>query len=176
MAFCLFDTAVGRCGIAWSGVGVTRFQWPEANDAATRARLVRKDVESEPPPAIQSVIERVRSLFTGGMDDLSDVPVDLEGRPEFHRRVWEAILKIPPGRTTTYGELARSLGDPGAAQAVGQALGRNPIPVIIPCHRVLGANGWRGGFTAPGGVDTKTRLLLLEGVDIRPPPDLFDPF
>lgn len=170
MAYCRFDTAFGRCAIAWSEVGVSRFELPDTNAARTDGRAD----EFPPPPRIRAVMDKVASLLAGGRDDLSAAPVDLTGMPAFPRRVLEFIRPLPPGRTTTYGEIARALGEPGGAQAVGQALGRNPIPVIIPCHRVLGANGWRGGFSAPGGVDTKTRLLLAEGVDIRPQPSLFD--
>jgi methylated-DNA-[protein]-cysteine S-methyltransferase len=171
MAFCRFDTAFGRCTIAWSEVGVSRFELPDTDPART---LDRPAEEFSAPPLIRAVMDKVASLMAGGCVDLSDTPVDLTDMPMFPRRVLEFIRPLPAGRTTTYGEIARALGEPGAAQAVGQALGRNPIPVIIPCHRVLGANGWRGGFSAPGGVDTKTRLLLAEGVDIRPQPGLFD--
>jgi methylated-DNA-[protein]-cysteine S-methyltransferase len=173
----LFETEVGLCGIAWSDRGVTRFQLPEEDEAATRRRLVKglTDAEEAAPPApIADVVDRVQALLRGEPADFSDTALDLEGVPPFHRRVYDIALTIPPGRTLTYGEIAKALGEPGAAQAVGQALGRNPIPVIVPCHRVLGAGGWTGGFSAGDGVATKLKLLAIEGLDLRPPPGLFD--
>lgn len=160
-----FDTGVGRCAIAWSERGVVGVQLPEANEAATHARMQRRfpsNVEATPPPAVQAAIDGIVGLLTGEASDLTGVALDLRSVPEFHRAVYEIARRIAPGQTLTYGEIAAQLGDPGAARAVGQALGQNPIPIIVPCHRVLAAGGRAGGFSAPGGVMTKLRLLEIE--------------
>lgn len=164
--FALFDTPIGACGIAWSARGVAGLQLPEATADATRARLKRRwpeAIESAPPPGVGRAIERVLGLLRGEASDLASIPLDLEAAPEFHRRVYEVARTIPPGRTMTYGEIARSLGVPHEAREVGQALGRNPVAIIVPCHRVLGADGKMGGFSANGGVSTKRRMLEIEG-------------
>jgi methylated-DNA-[protein]-cysteine S-methyltransferase len=175
--FALFETAIGTCGIAWAGAMVTGMQLPEGDVAATRARVMRRHpeaAEAEPPPALRRVIERVRGLLAGGRDDLADIALDLGALPAFHRRVYEVARAIPPGSTLTYGEVAARLGEPGAARAVGHALGRNPFPIIVPCHRVLAADGRMHGFSAHGGTATKRRLLAIEGATLRDPPGLFD--
>ena len=164
--FALFDTALGRSGIAWSARGVVAVQLPEADEATTRSRLARSArgaPEAAPPPAVRAAIEAIAALLAGAKRDLEDVVLDESGVPDFHRRVYAAARRIPPGRTATYGELAAQLGLPGAARAVGQALGRNPFTLIVPCHRVLAAGGRSGGFSAHGGVTTKLRLLEIEG-------------
>lgn len=162
VGFALFDTAIGWCGIAWSARGVTRFALPEANPEVTRARLARDAPEAEPPPEITAAIALVTRHVAGEPADLEAITVDLDGVPDFHREVYAALRRVPAGRTVTYGALAHSLGKPGAARAIGQAMGKNPIPVIVPCHRVLAANA-TGGFSAPGGVTTKAKLLAAEG-------------
>ena len=139
---------------------------PEQTDHLTRARVARRfphSLESTPPPFVQHAIEGIVALLTGEARDLSDVPLDLDEIPEFHRRVYDVARTIRPGTTLSYGEMAARVGDPDAARAVGQALGRNPIPIIVPCHRVLAADGGTGGFSAPGGTATKLRLLAIEG-------------
>lgn len=155
-----FDTAVGRCALAWNADGAIAGVRLPGRD---RARAWPGLEEREPPPVVARVIARVRALLEGAADDLADVELDLAGVPAFHRRVYAVARGIGPGRTLTYGEVARALGEPGAAQAVGQALGRNPFPIVVPCHRVLAADGGTGGFSAPGGTVTKLRLLALEG-------------
>lgn len=102
------------------------------------------------------------ALLRGEPRDLRDLPLELDGLPEFQRRVYEIARTIPPGSTLSYGELARRMGVPGAARAVGQALGKNPFPIVVPCHRVLAAGGKMGGFSAAGGVSTKARMLRIE--------------
>ncbi|WP_436770776.1 methylated-DNA--[protein]-cysteine S-methyltransferase, partial [Yinghuangia sp. YIM S09857] len=165
----LFDTAIGRCGIAWGPRGVTRVQLPERDDRATRARLAggaepgAHGGADVPPPEVRAAIEAIRALLGGEPRDLNDIVLDLDGVPEFNRRVYAVARAIPPGRTMTYGEVARSIGMPGAARAVGHALGRNPCAIVVPCHRVLAAGGASGGFSAHGGVDTKWRMLTIEG-------------
>ena len=167
--FAIFETAVGECGIAWSERGVIGFQLPEGDAASTRRRMQRRfaGVEETAPPAnVQQSIDAIVSLMRGEPADLTFIALDMDGVPEFHQRVYEVARTIRPGETITYGEIAKRLGDPGSARAVGQALGRNPIPVIVPCHRVLAAGGKRGGFSAPGGTATKLNLLAIEGAQL----------
>jgi methylated-DNA-[protein]-cysteine S-methyltransferase len=166
LSFALFDTAIGACAIVWSVRGVRGVQVPEAKTAATRARLLRRfpaAVEASPPPDIQRAIDGVVALLRGEARDLRDVTIDDDGTPEFNRRVYAVARTIPPGQTMTYGEIAERLGDKLLARAVGQALGENPVPIVMPCHRVLAAGGKTGGFSAPGGVTTKLKLLTIEG-------------
>ena len=165
-SFCLFQTAIGACAIAWSNRGVTALWLPEPTDQQTRARVARRlpgSLESTPPPFVQHAIDGIVALLEGEARDLTDVPLDLDEVPEFHRKVYDVARTIRPGTTLSYGEIAARVGEPDAAQAVGQALGRNPIPIIVPCHRVLAAGGGTGGFSAPGGTSTKLRLLAIEG-------------
>jgi len=175
--FTLFDTAIGRCAIAWSGRGVIGVQLPEGNEAKSRARMRRRFPtarETPPPDAVRRAIDGIVALLRGEEADFSAVTIDLAGVPDFHRRVYDVARTIRHGATLTYGEIAKRLGAPGEAQEVGQALGRNPIPIIVPCHRVLAAGGKLGGFSAPGGVATKRRLLAIEGARTSDAPDLFD--
>ncbi len=175
--FCLFDTPVGDCALAWSGDALQAVQLPSPKSAALRARMQRHfpgTPEATPPPWVASIIDRIRAVMAGGPDDLRDVPLALQRVPDFHRRVYELARAIPPGQTRTYGELARELGDPAAARAVGQALGQNPFAPVVPCHRILAAGGASGGFSAPGGTRTKLRLLELERARFGPQPGLFD--
>jgi len=177
IGFALFPTAIGTCGIAWSERGICAVQLPEAEAAQTRTRLQRRlrTAEQAPPPAVQHVMQRIAGLLAGASDGLADVMLDWEGVPDFERRVYDEARRIPPGRTATYGEIAAALGEPGAARAVGRALGRNPFTLIVPCHRVLAAGGGYGGFSARGGVTTKLRLLAIERARPHSGPDLFDP-
>lgn len=164
--FTLFDSPIGTCGLAWSGRGIAGLQLPEKTVDATRKRVQRRwpdAIECEPPPGVRRAIERVLRLLKGEAADLAEIPLDLEAAPEFHRKVYEVARTIPPGRTMTYGEIARRLGVPHESREVGQALGKNPIAIIVPCHRVLGADGKMGGFSATGGVSTKRRMLEIEG-------------
>jgi methylated-DNA-[protein]-cysteine S-methyltransferase len=176
-AFAVFTTAIGACGLAWTDRGICGAQLPERDATATRARLMRRfpdAMESDPPQTIAVAIATIRDLFAGVPDvDLSTLPLDLEHVPSFDRRVYEIARCIPRGRTMTYGEIAAAIGEPGVARAVGQALGRNPVPPIVPCHRVIAAHGAIGGFSAHGGADSKHRLLEIEGVRIAYTPRLF---
>ena len=163
--FALFDTAIGPCGIAWNGRGIAGVQLPEGSEPETRARLRRRfpDGGEGPPPApVQRAIAGVRALLRGEPCTLDTVTLDMDGVPAFHRRVYEVARRIPPGTTLSYGEVAARMGAPGSARDVGQALGQNPFPIIVPCHRVLAANGKVGGFSARGGVRTKLRLISSE--------------
>jgi methylated-DNA-[protein]-cysteine S-methyltransferase len=166
IGFALFEAAIGTCGVAWSEAGVVGIQLPEPREAATRGRMRRRFPgarEETPPAAVRRAIEDMARLLGGGRLDLADVVLDMDGVPEFHRRVYEVARRIPPGATLSYGDIARRLGDPRAAREVGQALGENPFPIVVPCHRVLAAGGRMGGFSAPGGVTTKVRMLAIEG-------------
>jgi methylated-DNA-[protein]-cysteine S-methyltransferase len=168
LCFALFDTEIGACGVAWGACGIRGVQLPEANAQMTRARLRQRFLEArEAPPnaAAKRALEGIISLLRGERIDLSALPLDMRFVPPFHRRVYEAARKIAPGTTTTYGELAGQIGAQAAARAVGQALARNPFALIVPCHRVIAANGQMGGFSANGGKATKRRLLAIEGVN-----------
>jgi methylated-DNA-[protein]-cysteine S-methyltransferase len=167
---CLFDTAIGPCGVAWSERGLTALQLPEADRAATERRLTAKSASSgaaDPPPWVQAVIADIARYLAGERIDFSAVAVDLAGVDPFRRTLYETMRAIGWGSTTTYGELAREAGlrDPEAARDVGQAMGQNPLPLVIPCHRVVAAGKKIGGFSAYGGTLTKERLLALEGAD-----------
>lgn len=175
--FCVFDTAIGPCGLAWGERGVVGVQLPEGDRDATAARMRRRfpDVaELLPPAPIQSITLRVAALLSGDADSLIDVELDMDGVSPFYQRVYGITRAIPPGRTLTYGEVAEQLGEPGAARAVGQALGHNPFAPIVPCHRVLAARTGGGGFSAEGGVATKLRMLQIEKAQLGPQPGLFD--
>ena len=175
--FALFATSIGRCGIAWGERALIGVQLPETTDAGTRARLLRGLPglrEAAPPPWVSRAIVRIQGLLDGMQDDLADIPLDMDRVPPFHQRVYEITRAIPPGRTLTYGEVARRLGDPGAARAVGQALGHNPFAPVVPCHRVLAAHSGAGGFSAEGGVATKLRMLQIEKAQMGSEPGLFD--
>ena len=167
--YCLFDTELGACGVAWSERGLTRLQLPEANGKATerrlRARAGAGDARSETPPdQIGELITQLQRYFAGERIDFSDAAVDLAGVDDFRRTIYDLTRAIGWGQTASYGELARQAGTSGAARAVGQAMGHNPVPIIIPCPRVLAAGRKIGGFSAFGGAITKERLLALEGV------------
>jgi len=163
--FALFPTALGECGIVWGPGGLLGLQLPEASAGEARRRLLRRFPEvgaSSPPPEIVAVMDRVTALLAGAPDDLASVALDWSGVPDFERMVYDAARAVPPGTTTTYGEIASRIGAPGAARAVGRALGRNPFPIVVPCHRVLAADGKPGGFSAAGGVVTKLKMLVIE--------------
>jgi len=175
-SFAIFDTAIGTCGIVWNARGIAGVQIHDGTEAATRSRLLRRFAgaqEAMPPAHVQDAIDGVVALLSGEKRDLSDVALDISGLPEFNRKVYAIARKIPAGSTLTYGEIAERLGDKLLAREVGQALGQNPIPLIIPCHRVLAAGGKTGGFSAPGGVVSKLRLLTIEGAQPNGP-TLFD--
>jgi methylated-DNA-[protein]-cysteine S-methyltransferase len=170
LGFAMFDTAIGRCAIAWSKRGVLAVQLPERNDRQTRARLIERFPharEALPPDAVEQAIAGIAALLRGEPVDLRAVALDMEEVAPFPRRVYETARKIPAGATLSYGEIAAQLGAARATRAVGQALGRNPLPILVPCHRVLAAGGRPGGFSANGGVTTKLRLLAIESVHAK---------
>jgi methylated-DNA-[protein]-cysteine S-methyltransferase len=167
--YCVFDTAIGHCGVAWRTRGVTRVQLPEADRGATEGRLrngTGVTTPGEPSPEMEEAIARIKRYLAGETIDFALVALDLTGISAFHRMVYDAARRIGWGQTTTYGELARQAGAPRAARAVGQALGRNPVPIVVPCHRILASGGKVGGFSAFGGAAAKERLLALEGVHL----------
>jgi len=177
LSFALFDTSIGRCGIAWGERGVVGIQLPEASATATRVRLRERFAdarEGQPPRDVQRAVDRIAALLRGEKTPLDSIALDMEGVPPFHRRVYEAARAIAPGETLSYGEIAARIGAVGSARAVGQALGRNPFAIVVPCHRVLAANGKAGGFSANGGVATKRKLLEIEGARALDPPRLFE--
>jgi methylated-DNA-[protein]-cysteine S-methyltransferase len=177
LSFALLDTPIGACAIAWSDHGIAGLQLPEADAHATRARLLRRwsqAREAAPPPDVQRAIDHILALLRGTPTDLGDIALDLAEVPAFHRKVYEVARTIPPGATLTYGEIAKRLGVPHGAREVGQALGRNPVAIIVPCHRVLGADGKMGGFSANGGVATKRRMLEIEKASAVGAGPLFD--
>ena len=179
LAFALFVTPLGHCGIAWGPRGLTGVQLPEADEATTRLRMQARFArapEATPPPEVQTAMDAIVALLAGEPGeprDLSHLVLDMTDVPPFHQRVYALARHIPPGETLTYGELAHLLGEPGAARAVGQALGANPFAPVVPCHRILAAHSGSGGFSAPGGVSTKLRMLLTERARFNGP-GLFD--
>jgi methylated-DNA-[protein]-cysteine S-methyltransferase len=177
LGFCLFDTALGACGIAWGPKALVSVQLPEVDESASRRRMQRRfreTAEAKPPPWVQAAICRIQALLSGERDDLRDIPLDMTGVASFNQRVYEIARAIPPGRVLTYGEVAARLGEPGAARAVGQALGHNPFAPVVPCHRVLAAGHAAGGFSAEGGVATKLRMLQIENAQLGDERGLFD--
>jgi methylated-DNA-[protein]-cysteine S-methyltransferase len=163
----LIDTEIGPLGIAWGDAGIARLCLPEADRAATEARLKRAAPEAEwaePTPDVAPVVSALQDYAAGGEVDFAFATLDLDGVSPFNREVYDLTRHVGWGRTTSYGELARAVGTPGAARAVGRAMGENPVPIIIPCHRVLASGDKLGGFSAFGGTFAKERLLVLERV------------
>jgi methylated-DNA-[protein]-cysteine S-methyltransferase len=174
--FALFDTAIGFAGIAWNEAGLVACHLPERDTDNSRRSFLRRfpdAAEAEIPPQLTATVEGIRALMRGEKVDLSAAPLDLSRTPEFDAKVYEIARAIPPGETLTYGEIAVKLGDKLLARDVGQALGKNPWPIVVPCHRVTAAGGKPGGFSARGGVNTKLRLLGIEGAAAAAQADLF---
>jgi len=178
----LFETPLGWIGVAWSARGLTRVQLPERDRAATERRLiatlphaenggtpVQRGAE-ELPPAIAGAVAAIARYAAGEAVDFSGIAVDMGNADEFRLAIYDAARRLGFGETVTYGELAARAGHAGLARETGQALGQNPVPLVVPCHRILAAGGKIGGFSAPGGAATKERLLELEGVRVGPPP------
>ncbi len=171
--YATFETALGSAGIAWNDAGITRFQLPSASAEATTRNLLRRAPGAEmtePPPHIADAIAAAKRYFAGERVDFSHLALDLAGQDDPVRDIYNAARRIGYGETTTYGGLAKAVGrsDWEGARDVGQAMAKNPVALIIPCHRVLAAGGKIGGFSAPGGARTKTRMLELEGVALGP--------
>jgi methylated-DNA-[protein]-cysteine S-methyltransferase len=167
--YCVFETAIGPCGVAWTEDGLTRVQLPQANRSATEQRLRKREGNAGPElpsPPIRRVITDLQSYMLGDRIEFAGVPIDWGNVSSFHRKIYDATRALGWGETASYGEIARRAGPPVVARAVGQAMSRNPVPIIMPCHRVLAAGRKIGGFSAYGGAVTKERLLALEGVRI----------
>lgn len=169
----IFETALGFMGVAWSEKGLTRLCLPQASRDSVERRLLRLDGDvpaGTRPPWVADLIEAIKAYAAGGTVDFSAFPVDLTGIDAFRLAIYDAARKLAFGEVTTYGELASRAGHAGLARETGAALGANPVPLVIPCHRIMAAGGKIGGFSAPGGSATKERMLGLEGVRVGPPP------
>ena len=175
--YTVFDTGIGRCGIAWGDIGVIGVQLPEAREIETRRRLLRQYPEARelrPPLSVEIAIEGIVALLRGQPSDLSDVALDMSGIPAFNQRVYEFTRTIPQGETRTYGEIAARLRASGAAHSVAQAIARNPFMIIVPCHRVLEAGGYADKISPNGGTISKRRLLSIEGAGSTTSKTLFE--
>lgn len=174
--YAVFETVIGWAGVAWAEQGLVGAHLPENDPAIVRASFARRfpqASEAEPSPPLTSVVEDIRALMRGDKVDLLKAPLDLARVPAFNAKVYAITRQIPPGQTLTYGEIAVKLGDRLLAQQVGAALGKNPWPIVVPCHRVTAANGKLGGFSARGGAQTKLKLLAIEGAPAAAQTDLF---
>ena len=174
--FALFDTAIGFAGIAWNDAGLVACHLPERDVETARRSFLRRfpDASEADVPAVHAAtVAGIQALMRGEKADLTDAPLDLSRTPEFHAKVYEIARAIPPGETLTYGDIAVKLGDKLLARDVGAALGKNPWPIVVPCHRVTAAGGKPGGFSARGGVNTKLKLLGIEGAAAAAQADLF---
>jgi len=175
--FAVFETAIGGCGIVWGERGIVAVRFPERDENAVRHRIAQRFPrahEAAPSDNIRRTIDDIVALLDGERRDLRHIVIDLGDAPDFNRRVYEVARTIPPGKTLSYGEVAERLGDRNLARDVAHALGQNPVPIIVPCHRVTAAGRKTGGFSAPGGVRTKLKLLSIEGAQLEEAPMLFD--
>jgi methylated-DNA-[protein]-cysteine S-methyltransferase len=175
--YALFGTAIGRCGVAWGERGLIGVQLPMTGEGQTRTRLAQRfpdAQEAEPPAEVRRAIADMATLLEGEPVDLNWIMLDLARTPQFNQQVYAIARTIPPGRTMSYGEIALELGDKSLSRDVGQALGQNPFPIVVPCHRVLAAGGRSGGFSANGGIDTKLKMLSIEKARVSDAPSLFD--
>jgi len=174
--YTLFDTAIGFAGLAWNDAGLVGVHLPERDPETARRSFLRRfpDAEAASAPAhLAATVEAIQALMRGEKVDFAETPLDLSRTPEFHAKVYEIARAIPAGETLTYGEIAVKLGDKLLARDVGAALGKNPWPIVVPCHRVTAAGGKPGGFSARGGVNTKLKLLGIEGAKAAAQADLF---
>ncbi len=175
--FALFDTAIGVCGIEWGPRGINGVQLPMGDAEKTKARIRQRHgeiIEAEPTEEVRHAMAEIVELLSGKPKDLAGIALDLEDVPAFNRSVYDIARTIPPGKTMTYGDIAKRLGGVELSRDVGQALGRNPCPIVVPCHRVLAAGNKPGGFSARGGVTTKLKMLEIEGALVNHTPSLFD--
>ena len=174
--YALFETAIGWAGVAWGDAGLTAVHLPEREPDTARRGFLRRfpdAAEAEPTPEVRAAMAAIAEQLAGKPVDLGGIALDLTQTPDFHVRVYEIARAIPPGETLTYGQIAERLGDKLLARDVGQALGKNPWPIVVPCHRVVAAGGKLGGFSARGGVNTKLKLLAIEGAQAAAQADLF---
>ena len=174
--YALFETAIGWAGVAWGDAGLVACHLPERDAETARRGFLRRfpeALEAAVPPALADTVAGIQALMRGEKADLSGAPLDLSRTPEFNAQVYEIARRIPAGETLTYGQIAEQLGDKLLARDVGAALGKNPWPIVVPCHRVTAAGGKPGGFSARGGVNTKLKLLAIEGAAAAAQADLF---
>jgi methylated-DNA-[protein]-cysteine S-methyltransferase len=175
--YCIFDTGIGRCGIAWGDLGIMGVQLPEAREIDTRRRLFQlypEAREQRPPENVEIAIEGIVTLLRGGDSDLSEIVLDMTGIPAFNQRVYTFARSIPRGETRLYAEVASALRASGAVYSVAQAIGRNPFMIIVPCHRVLETGHYADKISPNGGAISKRRLLSLEGARTTTSKTLFD--
>jgi methylated-DNA-[protein]-cysteine S-methyltransferase len=175
--YAVFPTAIGDCAIAWNDAGLSAVWLPEASREALRRRVQRRTpdaIEAQPSGAIAGIVDAIARLLAGAHGDFDGATLDLAHTDDCDRRVYAATRAIRAGQVLTYGELAAQIGAAASARAVGQSLGRNPWPIVVPCHRVVAAGSALGGFSAPGGTATKRRLLAIERARRGDAPDLFD--
>jgi len=175
--FTFLPTALGLCAVAWNEIGLTGVWLPETDPGSLRRKVTRRCEgarESAPSGAIVETVEAIARLLAGERVDLTGVAIDSGGIDDFDRRVYAVTRTIAPGRVLTYGEVAARVGADATARAVGQSLGRNALPIVVPCHRVVATGGGLGGFSAPGGAATKRRMLAIEDAQPAGPPGLFD--
>lgn len=171
LSYCVFDTAIGSVGLGWTDRGIARVLLPQRDRQAMERKVAALNgTIATPPQWVALVVDKLKSYAAGKPVPLDDVPVDLDGVDDFRLAIYDAARRLDFGVTTTYGALAASAGYAGLARETGAALGQNPVPIIIPCHRILAAGNKIGGFSAPGGSATKERLLTMEGVCVGPPP------
>jgi O-6-methylguanine DNA methyltransferase len=171
MPFTLFPTRIGPCALAWSDDGITHIQLPEATEAKTRKKIADRcdDAESDVLPAhVRDAVSCLTRHLEGEPQDMRAIALDMRAVPRFHARAYVEARGVGPGETVGYGELAKRAGSPNASRAVGQAMAKNPFPLVVPCHRVLAAGGKPGGFSAYGGEETKRKILAIEGVRLGP--------
>jgi methylated-DNA-[protein]-cysteine S-methyltransferase len=176
-AFTIFATAIGECALAWNRIGVTGVWLPETTAGKLRARIAKRlgdGHEAEAEGDIAEAVAAIRALLRGERTELGSIAIDDSRLDDFDRRVYAAARTIAPGRVVTYADLAARVGEDASARAVGQSLGRNPFPIVVPCHRIVAASGELGGFSAPGGTATKRRLLTIEDARRDGVDDLFD--
>jgi methylated-DNA-[protein]-cysteine S-methyltransferase len=165
-----FDTALGRCAVRWSDAGITAVLLPHSAGRIGPSFEAGVDV----PPFVRDAIEGMQATMAGRSPALGGIPLDEGGLDALRRAVYGATRRVPAGSTRTYGEIARAIGRAEAAREVGAALARNPYPILVPCHRIVAADGALTGFSAPGGLATKRRMLQLEGAPGYGQTTLFD--
>jgi methylated-DNA-[protein]-cysteine S-methyltransferase len=165
--YTVFETRNGHVAVAWNVRGVSSLRLPSASAQAAETSVLRRlpgAQRAAPPPPISALSGDIVRYFQGEEIDFASTPVDLGAQSDFFSGVYDHIRKLGWGETTTYGAVAKALGaEPQAARDVGQAMAANPVPLIVPCHRVLAAGGKIGGFSAPGGSNSKARMLEIEG-------------
>ncbi|MFO7904557.1 MAG: methylated-DNA--[protein]-cysteine S-methyltransferase [Pirellulaceae bacterium] len=158
-----FPSELGWMAVLWRGAAVARLTFGHRSASAAWQSLELQSAGSEPLTGqMAELVARLRRFARGRPEDFREVPLEWGGRSEFQRAVWRQCRQIPFGQVLTYAKLAKRLGSPRSARAVGNAMAANPIPLIVPCHRIVASGGTLGGFSAPGGLDMKRRLLELE--------------